>query len=66
MSQVVGLPYLVEAHKAPLRSRSNGHGRLEDGYEALCSVFLGRPRRFGTTYGGGVIRKVSTSYTLQG
>lgn len=35
----VGLPYLVEAHKAPLRNRSNGRGRLEDGREAPCSVF---------------------------
>jgi hypothetical protein len=54
-----GHPYLVEAHKTPLRKRSNGR-------EAVCSVFFGRPRRFGAMYGGGAIRNISTSWTLQG
>lgn len=62
----VGHPYLVDAHKTPLRKRSNGCGRFEEGGEATCSAFFGRPRRFGATKGGGGMRNVRTSCTLQG
>lgn len=62
---MVGLRYLVDAHKIPFRKRSKGRGRAEEGKEASGPVFFGRPRRFGATQSGGAMRKVSISRTLQ-
>jgi RNA-directed DNA polymerase len=52
----VGLPYLVDGHKAPFRKRSKGRGRRDDGKGASGFAGFGRPRRFGAIQGGGAIR----------
>lgn len=52
----VGHLYLVEEHKIPLRKRSNGRGRPEDGREASSFAIFSLPRRLGATQGGGAIR----------
>ncbi len=62
---LVGLPHLVDGHKAPLRRRSKGRGRAVEGKAFDTTALCGRPRRLGATQGGGGMRWESSSWTLQ-
>src|SRR6266700_1265745 len=61
---LVGLPYLVDAHKAPFRRRSKGRGRAERDNEVCLLRTCGRLRCFGATQGGGAIRYSKSSRRL--